>query len=117
VFKYGVSLMKAKSKAFCEKALSKRTKQKRCEYIGKGNCCKIDGDYCRGYNLYDKMHGVCTRKNCYEQGKSESLLLRDAEKKALAKKIQKKWKLAYCGNEMFYDFDEYMRQLVRDLGS
>ena len=53
----------------------------------------------------------------YEQGKSESLLLRDAEKKALAKKIQKKWKLAYCGNEMFYDFDEYMRQLVRDLGS
>ena len=47
----------------------------------------------------------------------ENLLLRDAEKKALAKKIQKKWKLAYCGNEMFYDFDEYMRQLVRDLGS
>ena len=59
----------------------------------------------------------CLTWVAYEQGKKESLLLRDAEKMALAKQIQKKWKLAYCGNEMFYDFDEYMRQLVRDLGS
>ena len=58
-------------------------------------------------------HDSLIRKQTLE----ESLLLRNAEKKALAKKIQKKWKLAYCGNEMFYDFDEYMRQLVRDLGS
>ena len=57
------------------------------------------------------------RRNERKQTLEESLLLRDAEKKALAKKIQKKWKLAYYGNEMFYDFDEYMRQLVRDLGS
>ena len=81
--------MKAKSKAFCEKASSKRTKQKRCEYIGKGNCCKIDGDYCRGYNLYDKMHGVCTRKNCYEQGKKEQALYCETLLKDLEEKTRK----------------------------